>query len=322
MKAIKILAVVVSVLMLSATASLAENTVKQKVDKHSEAYLRKRVNAIYHSQTGMRDDAYCTTNYKETYKTASDLADEYDEIILDYDHWTNSQDDSDFTYEIGKISNMTASTAIVKINAKNFGKRYNVVLSMRYERDDWFVDDFILTDGSGEKQTFEDYIKYRTFYQRFSLHDLLYLTQYYYLSEKAEKSGMNRIYHDSVQDEEMDYEEYVYGFDIYKGEKKGIGYEIVKTMPHAFYFSMSLDTSTNGRLYFSTKDDANIFYDRASKTTPFNFEDKRIVVKMQPDGESFLVQEQLEDNSTSTMFAIHRPTRDGEFYLVEVEIYV
>lgn len=76
------------------------------------------------------------------------------------------------------------------------------------------------------------------------------------------------------------------------------------------------------RLYFSTKDDANIFYDRASKTTPFNFEDKRIVVKMQPDGESFLVQEQLEDNSTSTMFAIHRPTRDGEFYLVEVEIYV
>ena len=52
------------------------------------------------------------------------------------------------------------------------------------------------------------------------------------------------------------------------------------------------------------------------------FEDKCIVVEQQADGESFLVKEMFEDNSTSTMFAIHRPTCEGEFYMVEVEIYV
>ena len=150
------MAVVASVMMLSATASLAKVTVAMKEGKHTEAYLRERVNAIYQSKNVDRDNVYCTTRYKEVYKTASDFAEECDEIFLDYDHWTNSQDDSDFSYEIGKISNVTDSTAIVTINAKNFGKRYNVFLSMRYERDDWFVDDFILTDGSGESQATEE----------------------------------------------------------------------------------------------------------------------------------------------------------------------
>lgn len=338
MKTIKILTVAASVLMLSAcgnktnksvsdtdsvaTDSIAADTVEVKVDKHTEAYLRARVDSIYHGKKMNRDDVYCSTDYKKTYKTADDLADENEEIILDYDHWTNSQDDSDFTCEVGKISDMTDSTAIVTINAKNFGKRYNVTLSMRFERDDWFVDDFILTDGSGEKQGFEDYIKYRTFYQRFALNDLLYLTQYYHLKDKAEKSGLMWIYHDSVTDEEIDYEDYVYGRDVYKGVKLPIGYKIIKDKPHAFYFSMSLDTSTNGRLYFANKNDANSFYDRTRRTIPFYFEGKRIVVKGQPDGGSFLVQERFKDKSTSTMFAIHRPTHEGEFYMVEVEIYV
>ena len=120
----------------------------------------------------------------------------------------------------------------------------------------------------------------------------------------------------------MDYDEYVYGRDIYKGEKRELGHEICKSAPHAFYFSMSIDTSTNGRLYFATKEDANSFYDRTSRSTPFNFEGRRIVVKKQPDGGSFLVQERFKDKSTSTMFAIHRPTRADGFYMVEVEIYV
>lgn len=173
------MAVVASVMMLSATASLAKVTVAMKEGKHTEAYLRERVNAIYQSKNVDRDNVYCTTRYKEVYKTASDFAEECDEIFLDY-------------------------------------------------------------------------------------------------------------------------EDYVYGRDIYKGEKKGIGYEIIKNKPHAFYFSMSLDTSTNGRLYFATEADANSFYERTSRTAPFYF----------------------EDNSTSTMFAIHRPTCEGEFYMIEVEIYV
>ena len=174
MKTTKILAVVASVLMLSAcgnktnktvsdtdsvvTDSIAADTVEIKVDKHTEAYLRERVDSIYHSNASNRDNIFCSTAYLEKYNAAAAIADERDEIVLDCDHWTNSQDDTDFTYKIGKISNMTDTSAVVKIDAKNFGKRYNVVLSMRYERDDWFVDDFISSDGTGEKRGWVEWI--------------------------------------------------------------------------------------------------------------------------------------------------------------------
>lgn len=301
--------------------SVTADTIENKVDKHTEAYLRERVDSIYHSKDSNRDNIYCSTAYLAKYNAAAAIADERDEMLLDCDHWTNSQDDTDFTYKIGKISNMTDTSAVVKIDAKNFGKRYNVVLSMRYERDDWFVDDFISSDGTGEKPYFDEYVEKNTLYQRFSLNDLLYLTQHYVEKDKAEKSGLMRIYHDSTSDEDMDYDIYVYGRDVYKGAKKELGYELEVVTPHAICFSMSLDTSTNGRLNFANKDDANSFYNRASKTSPFNFEGKRIVLKKQPDGKSFLVEEKLKDY-TSTMFAIHRPVVDGKFYMVEIEIYV
>ena len=80
MKTIKILAVVASV-MLSATASLAEVTSEMKVDKHTVAYLRTRINTFYHSKNVDRDDAYCTTRYKKVFKTASDFADELEKKI-------------------------------------------------------------------------------------------------------------------------------------------------------------------------------------------------------------------------------------------------
>ena len=241
---------------------------------------------------------------------------------MDYDHWTNSQDDNNFTCQVGKISQMTDSSAIVNIKAKNFGQPYTITFSMRFERGDWYVDDFISDDGTGEKPYFEKYIEDNTFYQRFSLNDLLYLTEHYGEPEKAEKSGTKLVYKEFEQEEEVPFVEYVYGCGVMKSTKKEFGYELVSTTPHAFYFSMSLDTSTNARLYFANKDDANSFYDRASNTKPFTFEGKRIVLQKQSDGKSFLVQEQLKDKSTSTIFAIHRASHEGEYYMIEVEIYV
>ena len=64
------------------------------------------------------------------------------------------------------------------------------------------------------------------------------------------------------------------------------------------------------------------FYERASKTKPFTFEGKQIVVKKESDGKSFLVQEVRKDKSTDTIFAVHSPVSAGEFFLIDVEIYV
>ena len=318
----------------------ADSVVMQEasIDKHTEDYLRERVDSfysvyknpkyeksghrIYNGKFVNRDSVYCSKSYKELLAKAEEIAEENEEPLLDYDHWTNSQDDNNFTCEVNKIKNMTDSTATVVIKAKNAGKPYNVTLNMRFERGDWFVDDFISDDGTGEKKYFKEYIERNTFYQRFSLNDLLYLTEHYAQSAKAEKSGLSFIYHESITGEEMDADEYVYGHNISKSTKKDFGYELVGNTPHAFYFSMTLDTSTNGRLYFYNTLDAMDFYERASKTKPFTFEGKQIVVKNGSDGKSFLVQEVRKNKSTDTMFAIHSPESAGEYFVVEVEIYV
>ena len=320
------------------TDSVSADAVENSVNKHTEDYLRGRVDSFYsvyknpkYEKNGMRiyngkfvncDSAYCSKGYKELMAKAEAIAKENEEPLLDYDHWTSSQDDNNFTCEIGKISNMTDSTAIVKIKAKNAGKPYVITLSMRFERNDWYVDDFISDDGTGEKTYFKEYIDRNTFYQRFSLNDLLYLTEHYSEAAKAEKSGLAFVYHDSQLSDEVDEDEYVYGRDISKSTKKELGYELICNTPHAFYFSMTLDTSTNGRLYFYNTLDAMDFYERASKTKPFTFEGKQIIVKKESDGKSFLVQEVRKDKSTDTIFAVHSPVSAGEFFLIDVEIYV
>ena len=104
--------------------------------------------------------------------------------------------------------------------------------------------------------------------------------------------------------------------------KKGGGYDITNVRPHGFYFVMSLDTSTNGFLYFMNMLDATDFYERAVKTKPFTFENMQITVKKESDGKSFLVQEIMRDKTASTMFAVHSPERDGDHYKIYIEIYV
>lgn len=145
-----------------------------KARKHTAEYIQQRIAAIYrcydnpqYDETGTRlmapranlDSIYCSTRYKALLKDALDLEDE-DDILLDYDHWTNSQDDTDFTCKTVTISNLTDSTAIAKVNEENIGSSYAVTLALLFERNDWFVDDFITEeDGSSEKEYIKRYIE-------------------------------------------------------------------------------------------------------------------------------------------------------------------
>ena len=145
-------------------------------EKHNTEYIRQRIDAVYgcyknpkYNETGMRvmksrgnlDSLYCSQRYKELLDQALELTDE-DEILLDYDHWTNSQDDNDFTYEIGQVEIKTDSTAVVQVNAKNFGNEYTIKLGLLFERNDWYVDDFLSPDGKdGEKAYFQNFIRDR-----------------------------------------------------------------------------------------------------------------------------------------------------------------
>lgn len=141
--------------------------------QHTESFIRQRVEAIYscyknpkYDETGARvmkrlnlDSLYCSESYKKLLDQALELAGE-DDIVLDYDHWTNSQDDNEFTCEVNRVENISDSTAVVKIDAKNFGNEYTIVLGLHLERDNWYVDDFLSPDGKdGEKFYLEKYIR-------------------------------------------------------------------------------------------------------------------------------------------------------------------
>ena len=122
-------------------------------DKHTADYIRQRIDSIY-SHHGMADidSTYCTLRYLELVRQAWDELAE-GEILFDADHWINAQDWSkDFTAKAKDIDIQTDTTAIIKVGIHNFGRDYEVVLSLHYERDDWFVDDFLAADGGeGER---------------------------------------------------------------------------------------------------------------------------------------------------------------------------
>lgn len=141
--------------------------------KHTAKYIRKRIGEIYrcyenpqYDEYGMRiiergdlNETFCSTQYKALLQKAYEISE--DEMILDYDHWTYSQDDNQFICKPGKVENITDSTAIAYVKAKNFDEEYMIILSLVFERGDWYVDDFLSLDGDSEKAYLERQIRER-----------------------------------------------------------------------------------------------------------------------------------------------------------------
>jgi ABC-type oligopeptide transport system substrate-binding subunit len=154
-------------------ATLLITACSSNSSKKSEEYIRERVDVIYaryhrpqqDEKSGRvtdhdinYDELYCSARYKALLSKALDLAGDND-LVIDYDHWTSSQDDSDFTYQIKKVSEITDSTAVVELSTKNFGEEGSIILKLYFERDDWFVDDFVTEDGTNsEKAYLQQYV--------------------------------------------------------------------------------------------------------------------------------------------------------------------
>ena len=101
------------------------------IDKHSEAYIRQRIDTIYktvgkttYDSEGNevsyirnpfnRDSAYCSQRYYALMKEALQLCDEMEEILYDYDYWVCGQDYSDdWSCKVTKVYELTDSTALV-----------------------------------------------------------------------------------------------------------------------------------------------------------------------------------------------------------------
>ena len=172
---------------VSVTDSLAVDSINGSVvDKHSEAYIRQRIDTIYkfvgkiaYDADGNRDyncspfnldSAYCSERYYALMQEASAICDETGDILYDYDYWVCGQDISDdWSYKVTKVYQVTDSTAHVDMIIHNFSDTENTI-ALRFERDDWYIDDFspipadaptrsLSDDGNDDKASLRRVIK-------------------------------------------------------------------------------------------------------------------------------------------------------------------
>ncbi len=147
------------------------------IQKHTESYVLKRMDLIYsrykeenvkHDEFGnveinreiSYDSMFCSSRYNKLFDEAYKICVKETDILLDYDHWTRSQDDGDFKVKQFKVKDITDSTAVAIVEATNFNHKTVIRLSLCYERGDWYIDDFLNEGGSeGEQAYFREYIE-------------------------------------------------------------------------------------------------------------------------------------------------------------------
>lgn len=159
-------------LMIVVCALAVHDSVALDIDKHSEAYIRQRINIIYghvkqmivdeaednHAYMGNGfnlDSAYCSSRYYSLIEQALEITSETGDILFDYDHWVCGQDYSeDWYYTIQKVSDITDSTATAEVQVINFGNVHDLILSLLYERDDWYIDEFGASEALDTDQNY------------------------------------------------------------------------------------------------------------------------------------------------------------------------
>ena len=162
---------------LAAEPLTKESLSEVNVDKHSEAYIRQRVDAMYETvgrptydsdgnrveyieNPFNRDSAYCSQRYYTLMQQASQVCEETGDILYDYDHWVCGQDFSDdWNCEVKSVYEVTDSTALVDLLIHNFCD-HETTIALRFERNDWYIDDFSPSkDGNDDQQYLRDIIR-------------------------------------------------------------------------------------------------------------------------------------------------------------------
>lgn len=145
---------------------LQSKAAEPNVDKHSEAYIRQRIDTIYKGVGNStydpiyRDRAYCSQRYYALMEEATQLCNETGEILYDFDHWVCGQDWSDdWSCKVAKVYEITDSTALVDLNIHNFSDT-ETTIALRFECDDWYIDDFSPSkDGNDDKKYLRETIR-------------------------------------------------------------------------------------------------------------------------------------------------------------------
>ena len=147
------------------------------INKHSEAYIRQRIDTIYktvgktiYDSEGNevsyinnpfnRDSTYRSQRYYALLQEALQFSNEMGDILYDYDYWVCGQDFSDdWSCRVSKVYEMTDSTVLVDLAIHNFSDT-ETTIALRFERGDWYIDDFSPSkDGNDDKKYLLDTIR-------------------------------------------------------------------------------------------------------------------------------------------------------------------
>lgn len=139
-------------------ATLGQDVTKGGVvgeGKHTEAYIKERLNVIYSNFSYEKftsgdaihfldyDSLYCSCAYLQLQRAALENGDVMGVLVIDSDHWIMGQDMApDWSYSIVGVSEITDSTAVADMKIMNFSEQL-FTLKLRFERGDWYVDDFV-----------------------------------------------------------------------------------------------------------------------------------------------------------------------------------
>ena len=102
--------------------------------------------------------------------------------------------------------------------------------------------------------------KFAEFREKFTFGNLLALLKNHDNASYAQKCGLNLIYKD-IDDAEVSCEEYVYGYDVEKGENN----RVEAKSNYSCYLRYSLDSSTHAAMYFKNASDADYFQNIAKE---------------------------------------------------------
>ena len=151
-------------------ASDADSTAVKAVDsndgKHTREYITQRLNEIYEMQD---DSKGCSERYLRLYKEASELSHLSGMVFLYKDHWMQGNDRvEDWSYSILDVTDIQETTATATVLISNYDK-CKVTLKLVFERDDWYVDNFLndIEDGydgaDAEPEIYDEVKEIQTF---------------------------------------------------------------------------------------------------------------------------------------------------------------
>lgn len=127
----------------------------QTPSKKTEEYVLNRVLGIYneyiHRLTVFENslsmvsfsELYCSEEWNSLNRRVCNKEEESGNLFFDYDYWIDAQDYTSLRVDEVTVETLADNLAIVSVKLSDLEVQKKIYLVLCYERDDWFVNDFI-----------------------------------------------------------------------------------------------------------------------------------------------------------------------------------